>query len=132
MLASKPTNLKVMQAALKIKVGYPRVEKGRVKEVITETTAESLAVADEIIQKLILLAENDAKNADLNKYLFADYWHIKVMQAYLLYVHSKADSSFKGKHNELIRGLERLAPDLGLNVVGQDTVTLFKWLKTKQ
>jgi hypothetical protein len=132
MLASKPTNLKVMQAALKIKVGYPRVEKGRVKEVITETTAESLAVADEIIQKLILLAENDAKKADLNKYLFADYWHIKVMQAYLLYVHSKADSSFKDKHNELIRGLERLAPDLGLNVVGQDTVTLFKWLKTKQ
>jgi hypothetical protein len=54
------------------------------------------------------------------------------MQAYLLYVHSKADSSFKDKHNELIRGLERLAPDLGLNVVGQDTVTLFKWLKTKQ
>ncbi len=131
MLRSKPSNLKVMQTALKIKAGYPRVEKGRVKEVLADSDAAGLTIADGILQKLILLAENDAKKANINKYSLEDYWHIKVMQAYLLYVHSKSDTTYKGKHNELIRGLERLAPDLGLSVVGQDTVTIFKWLKNK-
>ncbi len=131
LLASRPTNLRVIQASVKVLAGYAQVRNGKVVEVPGVGTKEAFEKATQLVTTLTQLAENAAVKSGVNKFQSADYWKARLSLAYLLYRRSKIDSSYQGKHLALIESLERLAPDLGAEAAGEDVHTLFQWLKTR-
>ncbi|MDP7560617.1 MAG: hypothetical protein QF745_08755, partial [Planctomycetota bacterium] len=95
LLAEKPKNLRVMQAAVKVLAGWPvATETGRVKEIPGLDTTEDFTRADKLLADLTALAENAAKEQEVSKFSLPDYWNARLQLAYLLYKRSKIDSAY--------------------------------------
>ncbi|HBF23535.1 MAG TPA: hypothetical protein DDW23_06965, partial [Planctomycetes bacterium] len=131
LLAERPKNLRVKEAAVKIKAGYLIVQDGQEVEIPGEGTPEAFKQSLTLIGELLQLAELAAEKEGINKYSHGAYWEAKFQQAYILYRWSKIDSTHKDKHRKLIDSLERLAPDLGKEAAGDDIQRMFLWLKAK-
>ena len=131
LLKTRPKNLRVKGAAVKVKCGFPVIRDRRVVEIPGEGTAKAYKEAYSIIKDLLLLAEASANKEGVNKWKFEGFWRAKLQQVYLLYKRGQINTSFKGKHATLVRSIERLAPDFGESVCGANHGRIFRWLKTQ-
>ena len=131
LLEERPTNLTVIQQAVKVKVGWPVIRDGVIVEVPGVGTAEAFDEAEVLVLTLNQLAEAEATRNDVSKWEYPDFWHARFQQAYLLYQRSRVDTSYRGSHADLIDSLERLAPELGGDVAGPEIKRLFEWLKAQ-
>jgi len=132
LLDKKPNNLRVINAAAKVLVGWPVIREGRVVEVEGIGGLESYEKATTLITTLTQLAEKDANDNNVSKFEHAPYWQARMQYAYLLYKRSTSDTTFAGRHTNLISSIERLAPDLGEEAAGADLANILKWLKNRQ
>ncbi len=122
---------RVIAAGVKIKSGWIQMRKGRPVEVPgSSTTAAEFQEASELLSKLIL-AHEQGLGPDQNKFRDPEWWRLKLQQAYVLYRWGQVDSSKRGAHRKLIESLERLSPDLGGKVAGEELPQLFRALLAK-
>lgn len=128
---SRPNNLRVKEAFIKVNVGYLEWRDGGVVEVPGEGGDEALDAAEKEIFELVQLAEADAKQAETNKFRFGPWWEAALQRAYYHYQRSQMDSTFAGQHRTYIESLEKLAPDLGADVLGDDFAATMRWLKAQ-
>lgn len=131
LLEERPTNLRAMQAAVKVLGGWAVLRNGKVIEVPGADTEGAADRSLALLTTLTQIAEHNADLADINKFDSPDYWQARLQYAYLLYRRAKVDPSVKGKHIQLIESLKRLAPDLGEAVAGKDTRRIFLWLESR-
>ena len=119
-MQEKPNNLRVMNAVVKVKAGFLIYEDDKVIEVPGEGTPEALALASQMVTKLVQLATANAGKVDppLNYYYYPPWWEAKLMQAYVLYQRSQTIAEDAGAHKKMVEGLQRQDPDLGGELAG--------------
>ena len=132
-MKEKPNNFRVMNAVVKVKAGFLVYENGKIFEVPGEGTAESLELATEMVTKLVKIAKNNAGKEDppLNYYSFAPWWEAKLMQGYVLYQRNLTIPGDAGAHRTMVQGLERQAPQLGEDIVGERMSASLRWLLSR-
>lgn len=119
-MAEKPNNLRVMNAVVKVKAGFLVYEDEKVIEVPGEGTPEALALASQMVTKLVQLAKANAGKIEppLNYYYYPAWWDAKLMQAYVLYQRSQTIAEDVGKHKKMVEGLQRQDPTLAGELPG--------------
>ncbi|MHC4836610.1 MAG: hypothetical protein ACYTF3_00265 [Planctomycetota bacterium] len=128
LVASRPKNLRVKIAVVKVKAGFLAWDGRTVLEVPGEGTAEALALASEMAGDLVQLAEFEAKQAGQNPFYYAPWWEAKLMQSYVFYQRGKTNPADQGKHKRLVENLQRQDPTLGEAVAGRRVSQSLKWL----
>lgn len=129
LLAEAPKMLRVMQAAIKIKCGFPVYRNGRVVQVPGEDTVEAYETANDLLSELRQLAEADARNKGVSRFEHQPWWEARMQYAFLLYKWGRIDSS--KSHQKLIESIERQAPDFGAAFVDSSIPAVFRWLKAQ-
>ncbi|TAH35012.1 MAG: hypothetical protein EYC70_14575 [Planctomycetota bacterium] len=119
-------DLDVLDASLRILVGYPVLRDGRLIEVPgSASSVDEFKKADETLSKLLVTVEAQATQAGASKYELAGFWRLKLMQAYLYYRWGQVDGALRGKHKTFVNSLRSLT-DLGAQVMGTDFRTLME------
>jgi len=128
----KPNNLRVMNAVVKVKAGFLVYENGKVIEVPGEGTTEALEQATSMVTTLVSLAKANAKKEDppVNYFKFAPWWEAKLMHGYVLYQRNLTVAADQGKHQTMVKSLQRQAERLGENVpgAGKRVSECLRWL----
>ncbi|RMH04602.1 MAG: hypothetical protein D6702_02810 [Planctomycetota bacterium] len=122
---------RVLEAAVKVLAGWAEVREGRIVEIPGVGTAEAYQEAAELNTTLQQIAEQEANKAEVNRYRYAPYIQARLQYAYILYRWGLVDPQRKGKHLDLVTSFERLVPDLGAEVCGDEVAQIFRWLKTR-
>jgi hypothetical protein len=141
LLESRPKNLRVKTAAVKVKAGFLLYDssKARLRDQIRvipgEDTPEALATASDISKSIIKIAEfqaNDFVAADPdnsgNKYYYPEWWEAQVTQAFVLYQRHRTNPADMGKHITFVKALSLQAPNLGKEVAGAHVAASLKWI----
>ncbi|MGB0953926.1 MAG: hypothetical protein ACPG31_11935 [Planctomycetota bacterium] len=127
---SRPKNLRVRIAVVKVKAGFLIWDGRQILEVPGEGTPEALALASEMASDLINAAKHEAGQQDppLNYFNYGPWWEAKLMQAYVLFQRGKTIPEDLGKHKRLVSSLQKQAPDLGESVSGKRMSQSLLWL----
>jgi hypothetical protein len=141
LLESRPKNLRVKMAAIKVKAGFLLYDpsKTRLRDQIRvipgELSPEALDTASELAKELVKIAEfqaNDYVTADPdnsgNKYYYPEWWRGQVTQAFVLYQRHLTNPADMGKHITFVKALSLQAPNLGKNVAGARVAASLKWI----
>ncbi|MCH2111824.1 MAG: hypothetical protein MK213_03115, partial [Planctomycetes bacterium] len=131
LLVTRPNNLRVIQASVRVLCGWPTLKDGTVVEVPGVGTPEAHEQANTLLSTLTQLAAKEAEDSGVSKFEHAPYWEARAQMAYLLYQQSLVNSAFKGKHKTLVDSLQRLAPDLGEAAAGPDLRTILLWIQSR-
>ncbi|KAA3608153.1 MAG: hypothetical protein DWQ01_13860 [Planctomycetota bacterium] len=118
--------IRVISNSVKVLGGYPLLREGRIVHVPGQESTEAFKQAEELVSILVRLAESDQEFP--NKFDNPDYWTARAAQAYLYYKRAAKDSTYKGKHRNLIESMRRLAPDLGAAVAPKEVPEILNWL----
>ena len=127
---SRPKNLRVRIAVVKVKAGFLIWDGNQVLEVPGEGTPEALELATTMATDLINAAKFEAGEEDppLNYFNYGPWWEAKLMHAYVLFQRGKTIPADLGKHKKLVSSLQKQAPDLGESVAGQRMSQSLLWL----
>lgn len=127
---SRPKNLRVRIAVVKVKAGFLIWDGNQVLEVPGEGTPEALELATTMATDLINAAKFEAGKEDppLNYFNYGPWWEAKLMHAYVLFQRGKTIPADLGKHKKLVSSLQKQAPDLGESVAGQRMSQSLLWL----
>ncbi|MFT7516563.1 MAG: TolA-binding protein [Myxococcota bacterium] len=130
MLESRPSNLRVKTAAVKVKAGFLLYINNRIVEVPGEGTEEALTTASGLSTEIIRLAAYQADNEtpSINKFFYPDWWEAQVTHGYVLYQRNLTSPADLGAHKKFVEGLMRQAPELGEDVVGPRVSESLKWI----
>lgn len=141
LLESRPKNLRVKTAAVKVKAGFLLYDpsKTRLRDQIRvipgELSPEALVTASEIAESIVKIAEfqaNDFVAVDPensgNKYYYPAWWEAQATQAFVLYQRHRTNPADMGKHITFVRALSLQAPNLGKNVAGPGVAASLKWI----
>ena len=141
LLESRPKNLRVKTAAVKVKAGFLLYDpsKTRLRDQIRvipgELSPEALATASEISKSIVKITEfqaNDFVAADPdnsgNKYYYPAWWESQVTQAFVLYQRNRINPADTGKHIAFVNALRLQAPNLGEDVAGPRIAASLKWI----
>ena len=108
--------------------GFLIVQKGQVLEVPGDGSAASLKLAYDAANTLIQVAEHEANQLGINKFLHKPWWEARVDQLYVIYRLGQVDTSQAGKHKTLLEGLRNQAPEFGEAVCGRNVPLKLQWL----
>jgi hypothetical protein len=130
LLKSRPNNLRVKTAAVKVKAGFLLYINNRIVEVPGEGTETALTTASELSGEIIRLASFQAEDQDppLNKFYYPAWWEAQVTHAYVLYQRNLTSPADLGKHQQFVQGLMRQAPNLGEDIAGRRISESLKWV----
>lgn len=124
-------NPRVLEAAVKVYAGWAEVREGRVVEILGVNTPEAFNEAAEMNTTLQQIAEKQADDQGVNRYRYPPYIQARLQYAYLLYRWGLVAPDRAGKHLDLVNSFERLVPDFGAEVCGEDVPRIFRWLQTR-
>ena len=145
LLESRPKNLRVKTAAVKVKAGFLLYDpsKTRLRDQIRvipgELSPEALATASELAQDIVKVATFQANSfvaADPdnsgNKYYYPEWWEAQVTQAFVMYQRHRTNPADVGKHITFVKTLSLQAPNLGKNVAGPRVAASLKWILSQK
>ena len=145
LLESRPKNLRVKTAAVKVKAGFLLYDpsKTRLRDQIRvipgELSPEALATASELANSIVKIATfqaNDFVATDPdnsgNKYYYPEWWEAQVTQAFVMYQRNRTNPADMGKHITFVNALSLQAPNLGKDVAGPRVAASLKWILSQK
>jgi hypothetical protein len=145
LLESRPKNLRVKTAAVKVKAGFLLYDpsearlRDQIRVIPGELSPEALATASEISKSIVKIAEfqaNDFVAPDPdnsgNKYYYPEWWEAQVTQAFVLYQRHRTNPADMGKHTKFVKALSLQAPNLGKDVAGPRVAASLKWILSQK